>query len=172
MLYVCDRHGQLLQNDRLLLIVIDRGGNLLIFLEYLTAMHAAVKRNRPRTLHRDKIGHDFLLAFEESKRMLAVCASTKVCAFKSLNVIYADETLQLFLHIFVFDECYGSMQALGSAVNLTPWYNSETSICHACFVCGSQELLLVDSAAQARIFSLDTLQFRYAIASYRFSLPF
>ncbi|KIM92371.1 hypothetical protein PILCRDRAFT_417 [Piloderma croceum F 1598] len=138
-------HGQLLQNDRLLLIVIDRSGNLLIFLEYLNAMDGAVKRNRPRTLHRDKIGHDFLLAFDESKRMLAVCASTK-----------------LFLHIFVFDECYGSMQALGSAVNLIPWYNDETSICHACFVCGSQELLLVDSSAQARIFSLDTLQFRPA----------
>ena len=57
------------------------------------------------------------------------------------------------------------MQALGSAANLAPWYNDGTSICHACFVCGSEELLLVDSAAQARIFSLVTLQFRYSQVS-------
>ena len=72
------RRAQLLQNDKLLLIVIDRAGNLLIFLESFAAMDHAVKRERPKTLHRDKIGHDFLLAFDESKRMLAVCASTKV----------------------------------------------------------------------------------------------
>ena len=57
------------------------------------------------------------------------------------------------------------MQALGSAVNLIPWYSDETCICHVCFVCGSEELLLVDSSAQARIFSLVTLQFRYEIVS-------
>jgi hypothetical protein len=61
----------------------------------------------------------------------------------------------------VFDG-YGSMQALGTAVNLLPWYGDGMSICHACFVCGSEEVLLVDSSAQARIFSLVTLAFRYA----------
>jgi hypothetical protein len=78
------RHAQLLQTDRLLLIVVDRAGNLLIFLEPFSAMDGAVKRDRPKTLHRDKIGHDFLLAFDESKRMLAVCAATTVWTPKRL----------------------------------------------------------------------------------------
>ena len=54
-------------------------------------MDGAVKRDRRRILHRDKIGHDFLLAFDESKRMLAVCASTKVWAPKGLDITNADE---------------------------------------------------------------------------------
>lgn len=53
------------------------------------------------------------------------------------------------------------MQSFGSAVNLVPWYNDNTLICHACFICGTEELLLVDSGGQGRIFSLVTLQFRY-----------
>lgn len=83
----------MLRNDRLLLIVVDRPGNLLIFLEPFAAIDCAVKRERPRTLHRDKIGHDFLLAFDESKRMLAVCASTKVWFYQTtlLSIILIDD---------------------------------------------------------------------------------
>ncbi|KAH7918945.1 hypothetical protein BV22DRAFT_1041330 [Leucogyrophana mollusca] len=138
-------HAQLLEGERILLVVIDRIGNLLIYLERLAAIDSAIERGRNKTFHRDKIGQDFLLAFDESKGMLAVCASTK-----------------LQLHIFVFDDGRGSMQAVGSAINLVPWYNDEIAICQACFVCGSEELLLVDSSAQARIFSLVTMQFRPA----------
>ena len=71
--------------------------------------------------------------------------------------------LQLQLHIFVFDDVRG-FQALGSVIDLHPWYKdaiTASSICHACFVSGSEELVLVDSQAQARVFSLVTLQFRY-----------
>jgi len=67
---------------------------------------------------------------------------------------------KLQLHIFTFDETFASLQALGSAVNLLPWYNEGTAIRLACFVCGSEEILLIDSCAQARIFSLITQQFR------------
>ena len=67
---------------------------------------------------------------------------------------------QLLLHIFLHDDTRG-FQALGSATNLYPWYGDGLSIHHACFVSGSEELLLVDSQARARIFSLVTLQFRY-----------
>lgn len=52
------------------------------------------------------------------------------------------------------------MQAVGSSVNLSHWHNPGTSITHIRFVCGSEEVLMVDSSAQARIYSLITLQFR------------
>ena len=70
--------------------------------------------------------------------------------------------LQLQLHVFVFDDVRG-FQALGSAHDLHPWYGDASiglSIRRACFVSGSEELVLVDSQAQARVFSLVTLQFR------------
>ncbi|KAG1768958.1 hypothetical protein EDD22DRAFT_843764 [Suillus occidentalis] len=53
-------------------------------------------------------------------------------------------------------------KASGSAINLTQWYTEGTSISHACFICGSEELLLVDTFAQARVYSLTTMQFRPA----------
>jgi hypothetical protein len=71
--------------------------------------------------------------------------------------------LQLQLHVFVFDDVRG-FQALGSAHDLNPWYSdafTTLSIRRACFVSGSEELVLVDSQAHARVFSFVTLQFRY-----------
>ena len=68
---------------------------------------------------------------------------------------------QLQLHLFIFDESFRTLQAQGGAINLTPWYSqTELSILHAAFICGNEEIVLVDSSAQARIFSFVTLQFR------------
>jgi hypothetical protein len=72
----------------------------------------------------------------------------------------ANVTFQLQLHVFVFDENLRSLQALGSAASLIPWYCPGITLSHVCFVIGSEEVLLVDSSAQARMFSLVTLQFR------------
>jgi hypothetical protein len=68
---------------------------------------------------------------------------------------------QMQLHIFVFDEELKSLRGLGTAIDLLPFYNPGVSIVHACFVHGSEEILFVDSSAQARIFSLITLQPKY-----------
>ena len=68
---------------------------------------------------------------------------------------------QMQLHIFVFDEELKSLRGLGTAIDLLPFYNTGVSIAHACFVHGSEEILFVDSSAQARIFSLITLQPKY-----------
>ncbi|KAI6101018.1 hypothetical protein EDD16DRAFT_1495813, partial [Pisolithus croceorrhizus] len=136
--------AQLLEDEKLLLIVTDRIGNLMVYLDHLTAIEAAITRGRGETLNREKIGQDFVLAFDESKRMLSIASSDK-----------------LLLHIFVHDDTRG-FQAVGSSINLTQWYKEGTSIRHACFVSGSEELLLVDSQAQARIYSLVTSQFRPA----------
>ncbi|KAI6095859.1 hypothetical protein F5141DRAFT_1012708, partial [Pisolithus sp. B1] len=141
--------AQMLQGEKLLLIVIDRIGNLMVYLEHLTTIDAAIARGRGKKLNREKIGQDFVLAFDESKRMLSIVSSDK-----------------LLLHIFVHDDTRG-FQAVGSSINLTQWYNEGTSIRHACFVSGSEELLLVDSQAQARIYSLVTTQFRPAVLTLR-----
>ena len=67
------------------------------------------------------------------------------------------------LHAFVFDETFKTLQGQGSAINLSPWYNqADISIMQVSFVCGNDELVLVDSSAQVRIFSFVTLQFRCA----------
>ncbi|KAI6111763.1 hypothetical protein EV401DRAFT_2075101 [Pisolithus croceorrhizus] len=120
--------AQLLEGEKLLLIVADRVGNISVYLETLTAMRGAIQRERCKLLKREKIGQDFHLAFDESKRMLGVVSSDKL------------------LHVFVYDDARG-FQAQGSAVNL--------STC--------EEMLLVDSQAQARIFSMVTMQFRPAV---------
>ncbi|KAG1848075.1 hypothetical protein DFJ58DRAFT_729977 [Suillus subalutaceus] len=111
--------------DKILLATTDRHGNLMVFLESLHAIEGALNQGRGKKLNRDKIG-EFILAFDESKRLLSVVAREK-------------------LHIFVHDNTRG-FQASGSAINLTQ----------------CEELLLVDSLAQARIYSLTTMQFRPA----------
>ena len=70
----------------------------------------------------------------------------------------------------MFDDTRG-FQAFGSAIDLHPRYSDVVSIRRACFVSGSEELLLVDSQAQARVFSLVTLQFR-CVLSYFLCMSF
>ncbi|OJA15113.1 hypothetical protein AZE42_09078 [Rhizopogon vesiculosus] len=136
--------AQLLEGERILLATTDRVGNLIVHLEHLTAIEGALTHGgRRKKLDRDRIGK-FILAFDESRRMLSVVATEK-----------------LLVHIFVYDDTRG-FQANGSAINLTQWYPEGTSISHACFICGSDELLLVDSFTQARVYSLTTMQFRPA----------
>ena len=62
------------------------------------------------------------------------------------------------LHMFQFDEGLKSLRGFGAPIDLLPFYNPGVSITHACFVHGREEILFIDSAAQARIFSLITLQ--------------
>ncbi|KAK0202722.1 hypothetical protein DFS33DRAFT_1436579 [Desarmillaria ectypa] len=145
----------LLASSKCLLVVDDNqlGGNLNIYLEYPSVLDNAIQQNHPKkTVHKDKLGENLVIAFDETKRMLLLCAPSK-------------------LHIFAFDETHSTLQGWGSAVNLASWYASQSvSICHACFVCGTEEILLIDNGYQARIFSLITQQFRPATLSLG-SLP-
>ncbi|KIJ14073.1 hypothetical protein PAXINDRAFT_100399 [Paxillus involutus ATCC 200175] len=138
--------AQLLEGENILLAVTDRQGDLYVYYERLTNIDAALSRGPGKQMHRAKIGQNFLLAFDESKRMLCVVA-----------------TSLLQLHIFVYDDGRRSMQARGTAIPLSRWYQEGVHPCHACFICGSEELLLVDTQAHARVFSLVTLQFRPAV---------
>jgi hypothetical protein len=85
-----------------------------------------------------------------------------------LNVFYLNRKPEfivfdkLQLYAFLFDETFKSLQGQGSVITLAPWYSqAEVSILQLSFVCGNDEVALVDSAAQVRIFSFITLQFRW-----------
>ena len=70
-----------MQDDRCLLVV-ECQREVWIFLERVDTINGALHRDPnpafKKKLHREKIGNDFLLAFDESKRMLAVCATDLV----------------------------------------------------------------------------------------------
>lgn len=72
--------AQLLEGEKLLLAVTGRGGNLYVYLDGLASMDGAIARGRGKRLNREKIGQDFLLAYDEMRRMLAVVSSDKVLA--------------------------------------------------------------------------------------------
>ncbi|EIN14302.1 hypothetical protein PUNSTDRAFT_41556 [Punctularia strigosozonata HHB-11173 SS5] len=141
-------HIQLLQEMRCLLIVDDSKGGIHVYLEKLESLDKCVdRRAAKKTWHRDKIGGDFVIAFDETRRTLAVCGK---------------KSPDLNLHIFIFDDKYTSLQGVGSMIKLQPWFDETTSISHMVYVLGSEELLFIDGLARARIFSLVTQQFRPA----------
>lgn len=68
--------------------------------------------------------------------------------------------------MFVFDETFKTLQGKGMFIDLAPWYSQgEISILEMTFICGSEEVALVDSGSRVRIFSFVTLQFRFASLS-------
>ena len=70
--------------------------------------------------------------------------------------------VKMQLHAFVFDETFRTLQSQGSAIDLAPWYSQAgTSILQLTYVCGGDEVVLVDSGAHVRIFSFITQQFRW-----------
>ena len=80
---------QFLENERLLLVLAYQD-KFLVYLERLPALDMAIQRGRPiKSLSRDKLGQGVLFSFDESKRTLAVCASTKVphscCSFCNIT---------------------------------------------------------------------------------------
>ena len=69
---------QLLENEKILLVLLDRD-RVAIYLDRLPTINAAIRRDRHiKSLSREKLGDDVLFAFDEGKRSLAVCASSKV----------------------------------------------------------------------------------------------
>lgn len=78
LVFISSRRAQLLEGEKLLLVVADRAGNLNVYFERLAGMDGAIARGRGKPLNREKIGQEFLLAYDESKKMLAVVSSDKV----------------------------------------------------------------------------------------------
>ena len=78
------RYAHLLEGDRILVGLVDAQGNVIIFLDKLSRIDTAIKnKSHAKFFHQDKIGQTCLFAFDESKRMLAVYASARVCPFFS-----------------------------------------------------------------------------------------
>lgn len=69
--------AQLLQGNRLLLIVSNQAGDLLVFLDHLHAIDGATKKKPRKLLRYDKIGRN-ISVFDESRRMLMIVSSDKV----------------------------------------------------------------------------------------------
>ena len=161
---------QLLENEKLLLILIDRD-RVFIYLDRLLEISTTIRRRQPiKRLNLEKLGQDVLFAFDETKRALAVCASKKVprCLFHTVRTPFT-VLGQLQLHLFVFDETFKTLQGQGSAINLDPWYSQAgVFILHIAFVSGKEEVVLVDSSSRARIFNFITLQFRCEILNTEF----
>ncbi|KAF7308999.1 VWFA domain-containing protein [Mycena kentingensis (nom. inval.)] len=144
-------HAQITSTGHLLLIIVD-DELLCIFYEPLAAISDAVSRWRDAAkckIHRNKIGMNVLLAYDEQKRILSLCSAS-----------------ELSLHIYVFDETFGSLRSLVNALDLRPWYTQETTLIKSCFIAGCEEVLFVDAFGTARIFSLVTQQFRPASLSF------
>ncbi|KAI9434861.1 hypothetical protein H4582DRAFT_2080533 [Lactarius indigo] len=137
---------RLLENKKLLLVLASQN-KFFIFLERLPVLDMAIQRGKSiKGLNRDRLGQNVLFSFDEAKRVLAVCSSTR-----------------LQLHVFVFDETFKTLEGQGGAINLASCYSQpEISVLQMTFVCGREEVALVDSNAQVRIFSFVTLQFRPA----------
>ena len=74
----CFRHLQLLENEKILLIVDDQSGNILVYLDSQQTIGHAVSRAPRKNLHQSKIGKACIFAFDEARRMLAICETTKV----------------------------------------------------------------------------------------------
>ncbi len=73
------RYAHLLEGGRILLGLVDPQGNIVIYIESLCWIDAAIQRRSIAMLfHRDKIGEICLFALDESKRMLAVYSSARV----------------------------------------------------------------------------------------------
>jgi hypothetical protein len=71
------RYCQILENEKILLVLVDQE-NVCIYLDRFPAMDTAVRGRPIKLLKREKLGRDVLFAFDETKRVLVVCASVKV----------------------------------------------------------------------------------------------
>lgn len=73
------RHIQLLSAGKCLLIVDGGKGKLSIYMQALKHLGEAIARcASSKELQTERVGHCPLFAFDEAKRMLAVCSDVKV----------------------------------------------------------------------------------------------
>src|ERR1700744_5606278 len=74
------RYAHLLEGGRILLGLVDPHGDIVIYIESLGRIDDTIQRRSRKILfHRDRIGESCLFALDESKGMLAVYSSVRVC---------------------------------------------------------------------------------------------
>ncbi|KAI0692274.1 hypothetical protein BC835DRAFT_1277959 [Cytidiella melzeri] len=145
---------QLLEREMCLLITSDVGGDMKVFLDRLVNIDRAVAtpNGYKKLLVAEKLGGQSVIAYDERRRMLAVCTIDKVFLVPCPT-----------LHFFLFQETFSTLDGYGASVDLRTWFEAQTKIKHVTFRSGAtDELLLVDETRRARIFSLATQSFRPA----------
>jgi len=127
LLTLTTRYAHLLEGDQILLGLVDFQGNVMILLDRLSRIDIAIQsRSYAKFFHRDKIGQTCLFAYDESKRLLAVYTSLRVCQFPLLTSRACEtDYSQMQLHIFVFDEELKSLRGLGATIDLLPSITKE-----------------------------------------------
>ncbi|KAI1789533.1 hypothetical protein LXA43DRAFT_1153915 [Ganoderma leucocontextum] len=140
----------LLPKSHCILVTRDRTGEARVYVSSTTHLSHALDRRPAKQLKRDKIGEKLLLAYDESKRILAVCGMSG-----------AGPEARFELHTFRFDESYTSLQGVGAPIVLSSWYDTPVTITHMEFV-NSEELVFVDNDSRARVYSLVAQRFRPA----------
>lgn len=81
---------RLLENEKLLLILANRD-NFFVYLGHLSSLDSAINQGRYiKCLNRDRLGQSVLFSFDEAKRILAVCGSTKVVSGLSSDLDNSD----------------------------------------------------------------------------------
>ena len=162
LILTCLSHSQLLAVDHVLLVV-DQVEKIGVYLDKFSNIANALSNGRhEKLINKNRIGTDVLVSFDETKRLLVLCAPQKVQSFFFSQLFRPLIVPQWTLHVFVFDELLSNLQGWASPFELLDWYNNRETITHVCFVTGtgSEEALLVDSGTRARIYSFVTQSFR------------
>jgi len=133
--------SQLLENENLCLVVTDRDGTVLIFVQALAGMASAIERGKfCKKIHRDRIGQDFILCYDECKRMLVLCSSTKAGV---ISILFSHANILSSLN-FMF------LYSTKRLVLCKPWLAA--SVYHSGMIMAPQSRVPASSLARKRWF--------------------
>ncbi|KAF8607193.1 hypothetical protein BDV93DRAFT_303052 [Ceratobasidium sp. AG-I] len=138
--FLCLVHGKCL-------VVVSEPEQSRIYIEDNVSIDRAINTSPGKvTLHHKSLGGSCcIFAFDQTTRLFAI-------------VHGQEETLRL--SVYVFDELFVTLRSRGSPISLKGWYDSKVCISKACFISGSEQICLIETSGQARIFSLVMRQFR------------
>jgi len=84
------RHSQLLAADHVLL-VIDQGEKIGVYLDILSRINNALSNNlRKKSIDKSRVGANVLVSFDETKRLLVLCAPQKVKYFVCFSARFSE----------------------------------------------------------------------------------
>ncbi|KAG8744092.1 Vacuolar protein sorting-associated protein 13A [Ceratobasidium sp. 414] len=136
-----------LVRDKCLVVISERGKSHIYIEDNLSLDQSINKKSGKVTLNHDSLGGPrCLFAFDQATRLLAIVHGEK----------------ELKLSVYIFDEIFSGLRSRGSPIPFKGWYDASVRIEKVCFVSGTEEVCLIESSGQARIFSLITQQFRPA----------
>jgi len=165
---IAGRHIQLFGNGRCLVVINDsQAGKVKVFLEEDNFIASAINEEKTKKLFDMlRIGEDYLLSVNETKRLVAFYSRRDVSPLAKTLANLNSHLQQNRLFNYAIDEHFNSLQARSADIDLGRWLNGGTEddsifVASVAFLSGSEEILIVDNAGNARVFSLVIKQFRY-----------